>query len=330
MKSKTKSKPLRGQTIVITGASSGIGKAAAITFAREGTNLVLAARSIHGLENVAEQCRKWGVLVKIVPTDVSEATQVQQLVKEALAINGNIDCWINNAGVLAFGPFENTPVQIVEQVIKTNLMGYMYGAWAVLPVFKRQGCGVLINNISIGGWMPAPFGTAYTASKYGIRGLVEGLQAEVANYPHIHICALYPGFQRSAGINHAANYSGIRLSTPPPAFDPLKLAAAMVKLVQNPVPAYYPDWFGLVFKRLYQVSPALIRNISSAAIRGVMKWANKTGDSNGTVLHPATGYNSIFGRTLLPASSRFKRRAVTAAIGLTAVWILAARRRSAP
>ncbi len=72
-----------------------------------------------------------------------------------------------------------------------------------------------MNNISIGGWMPAPYGTAYTASKYGVRGMVETLQGEVSDYPDIHICALYPGFQKSSGIEHAANYSGIKLSTPP-------------------------------------------------------------------------------------------------------------------
>ncbi|WP_114791148.1 SDR family oxidoreductase [Niabella yanshanensis] len=329
MKNKIKDATLRNQTVVITGASSGIGKATAIAFAREGADLVLAARGLQGLEETASMCRKSGVMVKVVATDMSDAKQVQQLVKEALSINGYIKCWVNNAGVLSFGKFEETPVEVIGQVIKTNLLGYVYGARAILPVFKQQGEGVLINNISIGGWMPAPYGTAYTASKYGIRGLVEGLQAEVANEPHIHICALYPGFQRSAGIGHAANYSGIRLSTPPPAFNPRRLAYAMVQMAKHPVAAAYPDWFGLLFKRLYQVCPAVIRTVSSFAMRGAMKWANKTEHTDGIVLYPSKGYNGIYGKTLLSTSLPLPKRMVVTVLGITAmsIWLASRSRR---
>ncbi len=320
---------LRDQTVVITGASSGIGKATAIAFACEGANLVLAARSLQGLEETASECRKWGAQVKIVATNMSDVMQVKHLLKQALSVNCHIKCWINNAGVLSFGKFEETPVEVIDQVIKTNLLGYVYGARAVLPVFKQQGSGILINNISIGGWMPAPYGTAYTASKYGIRGLVEGLQAEVSDYPHIHICALYPGFQRSAGIGHAANYSGIRLSTPPPAFDPRRLADAMVKLAKHPVAASYPDWFGFLFKRLYQVCPAVIRSVSSFAVRGAMKWANKAHSSSGTVFQPSGGYNGIYGKTLLPVSFNTSKRAVITVMGIVVagIWLTSRNRR---
>lgn len=330
MKNKIKGATLRNQTVVITGASSGIGKAAAIAFAVEGANLVLAARGLRGLEETASMCRKYGVVVKVVATDVSDATQVQQLVKEALSVNGHIQCWVNNAGVLSFGKFDETPVEVIGQVIKTNLLGYVYGARAILPVFKQQGGGVIINNISIGGWMPAPYGTAYTASKYGIRGLVEGLQGEVSDHPDIHICALYPGFQRSAGIGHAANYSGICLSTPPPAFDPRRLADAMVKLAQYPVDASYPDWFGFLFKKLYQVCPATIRNMSSFVMRGVMKWANKTDKSSGIVLHPSKKHSGIYGKTLLASSLPAPRRTVLTVAGIAAlsIWLVSRNRRN--
>jgi short-subunit dehydrogenase len=328
MKNNTVELTLKNQTVVITGASSGIGKAAAIAFARKGVKLVLAARGREGLEETAAKSYEAGAAaVHIVPTDMSDAAQVQQLVKEALSCYGHIGYWINNAGVLSFGKFEETPLEVIDQVIKTNLLGYVYGARAVLPVFKQQGKGVLINNISIGGWMPAPFGTAYTASKYGIRGMVEGLQAEVSHYPNIHVCALYPGFQRSAGIGHAANYSGIRLSTPPPAFDPGHLAEAMVRLALNPTAATYPDWFGIIFKRLYQVCPGWIRRASSVAMRGAMKWANKTGPSQGNVLRPSTGYNSIYGKTLLssPNVQRAAALAITSVV-IVGLWMVRRRR----
>lgn len=296
--------PFFGETVVITGASSGIGKATAEAFAEQGADLVLAARNEEALKETAEICKRLGVAVLTVPTDVSVAEEVARLVSEALQFSGKIDYWVNNAGVLAFGKFEEIPVDVTDQIIKTNLLGYMYSAHAVLPVFKRQKKGVLLNNISIGGWMPAPYGTAYTASKYGIRGMTETLQGEVSDFPNIHICALYPGFQKSSGIEHAANYSGIKLSTPPPSFDPRKLAAAIVKTAKNPLPSSYPDWSAVVFKGLYEIFPGTMRYVSSAAMRMVMKKANKDEDSEGNVLESSKGNMGIDGKALISVPSK--------------------------
>lgn len=233
-----------------------------------------------------------------VPTDTSVAEDVQNLVKETLEFTGKIDYWVNNAGVLAFGKFEEIPVDVSDQIVKTNLLGYMHSAHALLPVFKKQKKGVLLNNISIGGWMPAPYGTAYTASKFGVRGMVETLQGEVSDFPDIHICALYPGFQKSSGIEHAANYSGIKLSTPPPSFDPRKLAASIVKTAKNPIEASYPDWSAVVFKNLYELFPGIIRYASSTGVRMLMRKANKDENTGGNVQNPSTGSMRIDGKTL--------------------------------
>ncbi|MCH5597518.1 SDR family oxidoreductase [Niabella ginsengisoli] len=325
MKHPKKSLSLRNKTVVITGASSGIGKATAEAFAKQGANLILAARGQQALEATAATCRLFGVKAKAVPTDVSVAAQVHHLVTEALTFNNRIDYWINNAGVLSFGKFEETPIEVVDQIVKTNLLGYMHAAHAVLPVFKKQEEGVLINNISIGGWMPAPYGTAYTASKFGIRGLVEGLQGEVSDYSNIHICAMYPGFQKSAGIEHAANFSGIKLSTPPPAFDPNELAAAMVKVAQRPGEANYPDWFSIIFKNLYQIFPRVIRNSSSALMRQVMKISNKDTNTSGNVLQSSTGNMGIHGKTLLPSAPKVLKLTLAGIVCLAAVKMFASR-----
>lgn len=296
--------PFFGETVVITGASSGIGKATAEAFAEQGADLVLAARNEEALKETAEICRSLGVTVITVPTDVSVAEEVAHLVNEAIQFSGKIDYWVNNAGVLAFGKFEEIPVDVTDQIIKTNLLGYMHAAHAVLPVFKRQKKGVLLNNISIGGWMPAPYGTAYTASKYGIRGMTETLQGEVSDFPDIHICALYPGFQKSSGIEHAANYSGIKLSTPPPSFDPRKLAASIVRTAKNPTEASYPDWSAVAFKSIYEIFPGVVRYVSSAAMRMVMKKANKDEKSKGNVLEPSKGNMGIDGKSLFTISAK--------------------------
>jgi len=306
MKDKKKVSSLLGKIVVITGASSGIGKATAEAFAKEGANLVLASRGEEALTATAEVCRRFGSVVLTLITDTSIPEDVYQLAEKAFALNNRIDYWINNAGVLSFGKLEETPIEVLDQIIKTNLLGYLHSAHAILPVFKKQNKGVLINNISIGGWMPAPYGAAYTASKFGVRGMVETLQGEVSDYPDIHICALYPGFQKSSGIEHAANYSGIKLSTPPPSFDPRDLANAIVNIAKNPVNSTYPDWFSVVAKNLYTFFPETIRTASSSLMRLIMKKANHEENTEGNVLQPSKGNMGIHGKALLSSERTIK------------------------
>lgn len=154
---------LRGKTIVITGASSGAGRAAALKFAEQQPNLVLASRNELALNEVKTECESLGGQVLVVATDTSDSKAVINLANLANDWKNGIDVWINNAGVLAAGDFDKTPMALHEQVIKTNLLGYMNGAHAVLPIFKARGAGILINNISIGGFLPVPYGAGYTA-----------------------------------------------------------------------------------------------------------------------------------------------------------------------
>src|SRR5690349_15289734 len=132
-------KDMKDICVVVTGASSGAGRAIAIEFANNGANLVLAARREEALKEVADECQELGARTLVVPTDTREAVSVQELAKAALAFTGEIDVWVNNAGVLAAGEFDNIPIEVNEDVILTNLLGYMHGAHAVLPYFKQQG-----------------------------------------------------------------------------------------------------------------------------------------------------------------------------------------------
>ncbi|WPV64025.1 SDR family NAD(P)-dependent oxidoreductase [Chitinophaga sp. LS1] len=171
---------MENKTIVITGASSGAGKATALELAPERVNLVLAARNEVALLELGDECRELGADVLVLPTDVGDRTAMLELAQKAFEWKGRIDVWVNNAGVLAAGTFDETPWETHQQVITTNLLGYMSGTHAVLPFFKRQGAGILINNISIGGYIPVPYGSAYTASKYALRGFFESIKGELA------------------------------------------------------------------------------------------------------------------------------------------------------
>ena len=147
-----RSKELAGVCVVITGASSGIGRAAALAFAQKGASVVIAARREAVLERLAAECEALGGKAAAVPTDVTDPSAVQRLAERAEERFGGIDIWINNAGTGVFGAFEDADIALHRKTVEVNLLGTMNGAYAVLPIFLRQKRGILINNVSLGGW----------------------------------------------------------------------------------------------------------------------------------------------------------------------------------
>ena len=306
---------LRGKTVVITGGTSGVGRAAAEAFALEGCNVVVAAREQDGLDETVSLCHDLGVVALGVSTDVSNADEVKNLAEKALQFNGRIDIWVNNAGVMASGKFEDVPVEAMDQLVKTNLLGYLHSAHAVLPIFKKQKDGVLINNVSIGGYMPAPYSTAYSSTKFGIRGMVEGLQGELSDEPNIHIVGLYPGIQKSTGNLHSAKYSGLDFKIPPFSTDPRELAAKMVEAAKNPRKEIITDNYAAVMKVLYGIFPRAIINTASAALRLAMKKESDT-DTNGNIMHASNEPHRIYGEMAIPTPTRATKNAMIGAAGV--------------
>lgn len=315
MNSNNEQKSIRGKTVVITGGSSGVGRAAAEAFALEGCNIVVAARGKEALDETVALCRDLGVSAMAVPTDVSIAGDVQNLANKALQFNGRIDIWVNNAGVMSSGKFEEIPMDVNEQVIKTNLFGYMHGAYSVLPVFKKQNEGILINNVSIGGFMPAPYSAVYSSTKFGIRGMMECLHGEISDFPQIHICNLYPQIQRSTGNMHSAKYSGLDFKVPPFAADPRDTAAKMVELAKRPKKDLFPDFTSAFLKNVYGLFAKPVINTASAVMRLMMKVKNAPSDS-GNILEPSSEPHRIYGETMLSVPSRKTKIAVLAGLGL--------------
>ncbi len=301
------------KVIVITGASSGVGLATATLFAKEGCNLILASRGELALKKAAEQCRNLGAVVFYKATDMSIADNVKNLADYAVEKFGRIDVWVNNAGVMASGKFEEIPIQINEQVIKTNLMGYMHGAYYVLPIFKKQNEGVLINNVSIAGYMPAPFSAIYTATKHGIKGLMSALQSEYSIYPSIHICNIYPQVQRSTGNMHSAKYSGLDFKIPPFAADPMDTGKLILHLSRFPRNDKFPDVNSYLLKSLHTIFPHGITNLAHSGMRMMMKLKNGK-DDDGNILKPSSDPHQIYGETSLPVPSKTTKNLVFAGV----------------
>ncbi|MCI0754587.1 SDR family oxidoreductase [Teichococcus vastitatis] len=245
-----------GRVVVITGASSGIGRATAYAFAENGDNVVLAARRADRLEELARECELLGVQALAVPTDTTDEAQVQSLADRALQRFGRIDVWFNNAGVGIFGRFEDLPSDAWRRVIETNLFGYVHGARAVMPVFRRQGHGVLIQNASIVGRTAKPDSTAYATSKFAVRGFSEALRQEVLDQPGIQICTILPSVIDTPFFQHAANYSHHRVRAAPPVYTPEKVAHTVLRLVDRPRAETIIGGFGQFASLVKRIAPS--------------------------------------------------------------------------
>lgn len=259
--------PLNEKTVVIAGASSGIGRAAALEFARHGCSLILLARRSQVLAEVAAECREAGAREAIaVQADVTKPETLHNAVKIALDATGKIDVWINNAGSGAVGTFEEIPLDVHHKVIETNLIGYFNGTYSVLPVFKQQGYGTLINTISVGAYAPEPYVVAYAASKYGLRGFSEALRCELLHWPKIHVCDVFPAYIDTPGFQHAANYTGKKIKPVPPVFRAKRVARAMVRLAKHPKDAVNVGETAGIYKSANEIAPALFRRV----VTGIM------------------------------------------------------------
>jgi NAD(P)-dependent dehydrogenase (short-subunit alcohol dehydrogenase family) len=222
------------QVVVVTGASSGIGRGVAHAFAARGASVVLAARGAQSLAEVAGECRERGGRALVIPTDVSDEAAVQALVRRAVEEFGRVDAWVNAAAVWSYGRFEDTPAAVFRQIVDTTLFGQVHAARAVLPHFRSQAHGVLVNISSLYGRLSSPYVSPYVTAKWGLQGFSEVLRQELRDAPGISVCTILPGAIDTPIYRHATNYVGRQIRPLPPVTSPHRVVAAVVRAVDRP------------------------------------------------------------------------------------------------
>jgi NADP-dependent 3-hydroxy acid dehydrogenase YdfG len=192
---------IAGKVIVITGASSGMGAAAARHLAAKGANIVVAARRAERIETLVAEITKSGGNAVAVATDVTQLDDMQRLVDTAVQTFGRIDVLINNAGIMPLSPFERLKVDEWNQMIDVNLRGVLHGIAAALPYMKEQKSGHIIITASVAAYYVFPGSAVYSATKFALRGLSEGLRREVKPYD-IRTTLISPGAVTTELLNH--------------------------------------------------------------------------------------------------------------------------------
>src|SRR5712691_7581552 len=184
---------LKNAVVAITGASSGIGEATALEFARKGARLALGARRLDRLNAVAERCRQKGSPdVSTRRLDVGKSADARAFVAAALRDHERIDVLVNNAGLGWMGRLHEMPEEKVEELLATNLAGVIACTQAVLPPMLERRRGVIINVASVAGFRPSPYSAVYSATKHAVVGFSHALRGELSR-TGIKVCVVYPG-----------------------------------------------------------------------------------------------------------------------------------------
>jgi short-subunit dehydrogenase len=282
------------KVVVITGASSGFGKGVALDLAAEGACVVLAARRADLLEKLATQC---GENALACPTDVSKASDMQNLADAAVKRFGHVDVWINDAGVGAIGRFEDIPLEDHSRLIDVNLKGVIFGSHIAMKLFRAQGYGTLVNVGSIVSEVPMAYLASYAASKAGVLSLGRALNQELrlSGAKRIKVTTVMPFATDTPWWSHAANYSG---GTPRMAAmdDPKKVVKTIVTACLRPKPEYVVGWKA---KAAFTAHKSFPDTTERAAADIIHKWQFDTAPAapatSGTLFEPMPSGTEVEG-----------------------------------
>ncbi|MDU0367736.1 SDR family NAD(P)-dependent oxidoreductase [Microbacterium sp. NPDC089180] len=222
-----------GQVVVVTGGSRGIGRAAALRFARRGARLALVARDEIALAAAAEECRRRGAEVLTLSIDLATPDGPARAADATVARFGRIDVWVGSASVFSYGSVEDTPDEVRDRVIETNLLGHMRAARAVLPYLRAGGGGTIVFVGSLYSQVAGPYVSSYVAAKHGLLGFARSLRQEMLAHRGIRVKVVLPASIDTPIYQRAANYTGRTAFPLPPVVAADRVARAIVRVTRG-------------------------------------------------------------------------------------------------
>ncbi len=252
-------KPIHEQVVAVVGASSGIGRAAALEFAKKGAKVVVSGRSEAKIASLVEEIRSFAGEVTSIIADVTVLEQVKAIADKAVEVYGRLDTWVHVPAIAVFAPFDQTTPEEFQRIIDVSLMGQVYGAMAALPHLKREGRGALIHVSSMEGRRSLPLQSAYGAAKHGVEGFLESLRVELkhSGIP-ISVTSIMPAVINTPFWNNGRTRLGVKPAGIPPYYDPRLVADAIVYTASHPTRDFLVGDSAKILDVLQRLSPGLV------------------------------------------------------------------------
>jgi NAD(P)-dependent dehydrogenase (short-subunit alcohol dehydrogenase family) len=290
-------KPISQQVVCIVGASSGIGRQAALEFAKRGAKVVVSARNELGLKSLVDEIESKVGEAKAITADVANFEQVKAIADYTVEQYGRIDTWVHAAATGVLAPFEEITLEEFVRVMDVTFMGHVHAVKAALPYLKQQEKGAMIHISSMEGKRGLPLQSPYSAAKHALQGFLESLRVELQHEGMpISVTSILPAVINTPFYNHVLTKLGVKPTGIPPYYSPQLVADAILHVAENPTREYIVGDVGRILDVLERLSPELVDTIlATVGFSGQKTNQPKSADAPNNLFTTMEGYNQVEG-----------------------------------
>ncbi|HYH11547.1 MAG TPA: SDR family NAD(P)-dependent oxidoreductase, partial [Thermomicrobiales bacterium] len=277
------------------------------------------------LRDLAAEIERAGGRALAVPTDVTDEASVQRLADTTIREFDRFDVWVNNAAVMSFGRFDDTPTDVIRRIMDTNFFGVVHGARSALRVFRSQGHGTLVNLSSLAGRAPQPDAAPYVASKHAVRSLGMNLRQELMldGEKNIHVVTILPATIDTPLFNHVANYTGKRIVAPPPVYSADDVVEAIRKGIEKHEPEIFVGNASRTANLFMKLMPGQTERMATTLVKMQEKEGAHVPPTAGNLFGPSETPPTVSGGWKHEAPSKARKFAL---VGIAAAAIPIGRR----